>query len=81
MGFITFFAAYFGAEPCTASRIATSFPMFAEGAWPRPPIDAEDRSLMMSPFMLVATITSNYSGRFTDDGAVVDDHVPRLDSG
>ena len=32
VGLITFLPAYFGAEPCTASKIAISFPMFADGA-------------------------------------------------
>ena len=62
---MTFLPAYFGAEPWTASKIAISFPMFAEGAYPSPPISADERSLMMSPFMFVVTITSNCSGRFT----------------
>ena len=57
--------AYFGAEPWTASKIAASLPMFALGAKPSPPISALERSDRMSPFMLVVTITSNCSGRFT----------------
>ena len=39
--------------------------MLADGAYPSPPISADERSLMMSPFMFVVTITSNCSGRFT----------------
>ena len=65
VGLITFLPAYFGAEPCTASKIATSEPRFADGAKPRPPTSAEVRSLRMSPFMFVVTITSNCSGRLT----------------
>ena len=65
VGLMTFLPAYFGAEPCTASKIATSEPRFADGAKPRPPTSAEERSLRMSPFMFVITITSNCSGRLT----------------
>ncbi len=66
VGLITFLPAYLGAEPWTASKMATSLPMLAEGAKPSPPISAELRSLMMSPFMLVVTMTSNCSGRLTN---------------
>jgi hypothetical protein len=63
VGFALFLPAMSGAEPWTASKIATSLPMFADGANPRPPVSPEVRSLRMSPFMLVVTITSNCSGR------------------
>ena len=65
VGLITSLPAYLGAEPCTASKIATSLPMLALGANPSPPISAEVRSERMSPFMFVVTITSNCSGRLT----------------
>ena len=65
MGLITSLPAYLGAEPCTASKIAISLPMLALGANPRPPTSALDRSLRMSPFMFVVTITSYCSGLFT----------------
>ena len=65
MGLITFLPAYLGADPCTASKIATSLPMLALGANPSPPISALDRSDRMSPFMFVVTITSYCSGFFT----------------
>ncbi len=63
VGLAMFFPAMSGAEPCTASKIATSLPMFADGAKPRPPVRPDVRSLRMSPFMLLVTITSNCSGR------------------
>ncbi len=63
VGFALFFPAMSGAEPCTASKIATSFPMFADGAKPSPPVRPDVRSLRMSPFMFVVTMTSNCSGR------------------
>ncbi len=62
---MTSLPAYFGADPWTASKIATSLPMLALGAKPRPPTSALDRSDRMSPFMFVITRTSNCSGRFT----------------
>ena len=65
VGLITSLPAYLGAEPCTASKIAIPLPRLAEGAKPRPPTRAEVRSLMMSPFMFVVTITSNWAGFFT----------------
>ena len=40
VGLITFLPAYFGAEPWTASKIATSLPRLADGAKPSPPIRA-----------------------------------------
>ena len=40
VGLMTFLPAYFGAEPCTASKIATSLPRFADGAKPSPPTSA-----------------------------------------
>ena len=39
--------------------------MFADGAKPSPPTSADVRSLMMSPFMFVVTMTSNCSGFLT----------------
>ncbi len=63
VGFALFFPAMSGADPCTASKIETSLPIFADGAKPRPPVKPEVRSLRMSPFMLVVTMTSNCSGR------------------
>ena len=56
VGLMVFLPAYLGADPCTASKIATSLPRFAEGAKPSPPTRAEVRSLRMSPFMFVVTI-------------------------
>ena len=66
VGLITSLPAYFGAEPWTASKIATSLPMFAR----RREAQAADqraglRSDRMSPFMFVVTMTSNCSGRLT----------------
>ena len=46
VGSITLFPAYLGAEPWAASKMATAFPMFADGAKPSPPTGAEVRSLM-----------------------------------
>ena len=62
---MTFLPAYLGAEPWTASKIATSLPMLALGANPSPPMSALVRSDRMSPFMFVVTSTSNCSGRLT----------------
>ena len=65
VGFARFFPAICGAEPCTASNIATPSPRLAEGATPSPPTRPAARSERMSPFMLVITTTSNCSGRMT----------------
>ena len=48
---------YFGAEPCVGSKTATSFPMFALQANPRPPTRPAKPSDTMSPNMLPETIT------------------------
>ena len=48
---------YFGAEPCVGSKMAQSSPMFALLANPNPPTSPEKASLMMSPNMLLVTMT------------------------
>jgi len=50
-------SAYLGADPCVGSNTATSSPMFAEQAKPRPPTRPAKASDTMSPNMLPATIT------------------------
>jgi len=49
VGFTLFFPAYFGALPWTGSKTAYFFPMFAEGAIPKPPTNPEQRSEIISP--------------------------------
>ena len=48
-GFTLFCPAYRGALPCVGSKSAASFPMFAPGATPSPPINPAQRSETMSP--------------------------------
>ncbi len=57
-----------GAEPCTGSNMlgaVRSGLMLPEAAKPIPPWSTAPRSVMMSPNMLVVTITSNRSGLAT----------------
>src|SRR5256885_11163175 len=49
-GLAIFFPAMSGAEPCTASKMAHSWPRFAPGTSPSPPTNAAHRSEMMSPY-------------------------------
>ena len=51
-----------GAEPCTASKMAASTPMFAPGAIPSPPTSPAISSERMSPKRFVVTIVSNCHG-------------------
>ena len=51
-----------GAVPCTASKMLTCCPMFAEGQTPSPPMRPAQRSLTMSPIRFGATKTSNMCG-------------------
>nr|POE60658.1 hypothetical protein CFP56_77607 [Quercus suber] len=46
-----------GADPCTASKMEHSLPMFAEGVRPRPPIRPAHMSERMSPYRLGMTRT------------------------
>ncbi len=62
---MTSLPAYLSADPWTASKIDTSVPTLADGAKPSPPTNADDRSLRMSPFILVVTMTSYCSGFLT----------------
>ena len=57
-------------------KIAQSLPILADGANPRPPMRPEVKSLRISPFMLVVTITSKISGSLRQlMRAIVDDDV------
>ena len=80
MGLITFLPAYLGAEPCTASKIATSLPMLALGANPSPPISALERSLQDVAVHVGGDDHLELLGSLHQlVRGVVDDHVPRLD--
>ena len=54
-----------GALPCVGSKIATSAPMLAPGAMPRPPTRPAHRSLTMSPYRFRHTSTSKSCGSCT----------------
>ena len=56
------------ADPCTGSNSDGYFRSgfrFADGFSPSPPVMPPDKSLKMSPNRLLATTTSNHSGRRT----------------
>ncbi len=57
MGFTLFMPTYFGAEPWLGSKTATLSQMLPEQAKPSPPTSWAQRSLTMSPNMLLATRT------------------------
>ena len=54
-----------GALPCTASKMAWSWPRLAPGARPKPPIRPAQRSDRISPKRLVVTMMSKRSGFIT----------------
>ena len=62
IGFAIPLPAISGADPCTGSNKAPSFPIFAEGINPSPPTRPAPSSDKISPNKLVVTMTSKLSG-------------------
>ena len=69
------FPAISGAEPCTASNIAYSFPIFALPASPTEPDTSEAMSDIISPYKLRVTITSKFSGLFASFAEAISTNI------